>query len=266
MFKKYIILFSLILSIVFLFGCAAKPRANDDDPSAENTKKNEDSNKDEATEDTEEGDDKSTDDSSEDSLSNFDNPLDPEKIVTAAFGKDDKLFDFKLDETKKFFKDFDKICSFLDERYTMEQIPTGFNKSKDKNTSQLTFKQDIEDYDNRFQSIMSVDYSQGFNDSKDKLYSYNVIYLDICDEDNDEKITLTDEMKGILKTFYEDIDLTETQKRIDESIQAAKNDSYESIELESLDKYHSSYFTSSKYEDDPIEVTINLDYYKDYPQ
>lgn len=249
--KKIISMLMIVLSLVTFAGCqktASKTNAEDTKkPQQEKQDKQEVTSKDGMKQNSK---------------------LDAEKIVTSNFGKSDEQFDFKLKTTKTFLSDYDKICALLDSRYGTDGMegsaPDGFVKAGTQ--SQLKYSVAISNYDDRFQYIRQVEYGLFFNDdSKDKL-TFSELTLTLCDDDKDGKIELNDKAKNILKVVYPKINLEETQKKVNQAIEAEKNKNSDSIRLDSDDKYCSIDFDWFRFEKNPVEVKIRIQQYQDYPR
>lgn len=246
-------LVAITLCALTLAGCSAKTKENKDVDSkpANTTEKKEDKS-------SEKKEDKSGEKTEA-------KKLDAEKIVTANFGKEDKLFDFRVKTTENFLKKYDIIAGELDSKYAMPgNEPVGFNKVKEQ--SQLVYQMKVKDYDNKYQYIMELKYGLFFNDDKSQI-TFQELNLRLCDDNKDGKIELNDKSKKILTTFYPKINLEEAQSKINESVEASKNKDFKSVKLESVDKYNKVYFSWFKYKDDtPVEVNINMQTYEDYPR
>lgn len=267
--KKLTSLIAITLCVVTLFGCSEKDK--DKQPvsskSEISSEKKEDKKEKVVDKKEDKQEEKKEDKSGENKVESGikqEKKLDVEKIVTANFGKEDKLLDFKLKTTKNFLSNYEKIAAELDSRYGISGTePTSFDRVKEQ--SQLRYTLEIKDYDNRYQYIKKVQYGLYFNDDKSQV-TFQELDLVLCDDNKDGKIELNDKTKKILQTVYPKIDLAETQKRINESIACVQKKDYKMIRLESVDKYHNVSFRWFKYkEDTPIEITIEMQTYEDYP-
>lgn len=192
--------------------------------------------------------------------------LDAKKIVEKAFTTSDSYFDFKVKYTQDFLNRTNTMFGLLDERYT----PTydddeGFYVSGER--SQLVYRREIDDLDESYKYIKKIEYFMGFEDASDDLYAFHGIDLTLCDEDNDGKIELNDVSSTILKTFYPKFDLDLVQQKINEAIEAEKNQDYEMIYIDLDEKNYSSvFFNWYRFEDNPVEISIDVNHIKDYPE
>lgn len=195
--------------------------------------------------------------------------LDAKKIVEEAFTTSDPYFDFKVKYTQDFLDRTNTMLGLLDERYVSpyRKDPEGFHVSESGERSQLLYRRTIDDIDESYKYIKRLEYFMGFEDASDDLYAFHGVYLTLCDEDKDGKIELNNVSSTILKTFYPDFDLALVQEKINEAIEAEKRQDYESISIDLQKKnYGRVYFNWYRYEDNPVEVQINLTAAKDYPQ
>ncbi|MGH4122108.1 MAG: hypothetical protein ACREV6_04135 [Clostridium sp.] len=255
--KKIIYMLMIIISLVAFAGC----KKTTSKVETKDTKQTQPVKKETKTTDVAVKDEKAV--KSEDGVVQK-NKLDAEKIVTTNFTKTDAQFDFKLKTTKKFLGNYDKICTFLDSRYIDNSAPVGFVKARTQ--SQLKFTQEIKDYEKRYQYIKKVKYGLFFNDdSKDKV-TFEELNLTLCDDNKDGKIELNDKSKDILKTVYPKVNLVDAQNKINETLVSQKSNKNPNVQLETSDKYCKIHLSWFKYKENPVEVTIQIQQFEDYPR
>lgn len=188
------------------------------------------------------------------------------ELVDAAFTSADPYYDFKVSFTQDFLDKVDKMYGVLDDRYKPEyDDECEFYVKEDR--SQLEFHRDITEYEERYKYIYDIKNYVGFEDAKDDLYAWQKLTLNLCDEDKDGKIELNDASKTILSTFYPDINFEEVQNKINQAIANEKTQSYESLVIDTGEKYYGRIrFSWFRYKDNPVQVEINLDWYQNYPE
>ena len=187
-----------------------------------------------------------------------------EELVTKAYGADDPYYAFKVAYTDDYLQKVKMMYSLLGDEYA-PTIDDDAEIYVRENRGQLEYVRKVTDYDNRYQYIYQINNYLGFEDDSSDLYAWQKIDLKLCDEDKDGKIALNDTSSTILKTFYPEIDLNAVQEKLDLAVAAEQAGKYESIKIETGDKYFGwIWFHSYTSKDGYIEIDITLDHHSDY--
>lgn len=187
-----------------------------------------------------------------------------EELVTKAYGADDPYYDFKVKYADDYLQKVKTMYSLLGDEYA-PKIDDDSEIYVSEDRGQLKYERKIMDYENRYQYIYQISNYLGFEDASSDLYAWQKISLKLCDEDKDGKIELNDTSSTILKTFYPDVDLNAVQEKLDLAVATEQAGKYESIKIDTGDKYcRTIWFHSYTSKDGYIEIDINLDHYSDY--